>query len=236
MISKAEKYYGSAFKFFLVLINPLKKLIIRTECKVHCFINKHSIQILSTNGYLEEYKFFLRYIDSINAGAIWADQDFKSTSHFYSPFKKRGLYGHDNAYNLTHKYYFTAVKLWHEEEYKKSMFFLGACVHILQDLTIPQHVNIRLLDNHRQYENFVKHTYNNIEEFKTDEPPIKFNKLNEYVNFNSKTALKIYKKYKHIKVSSNRYYKITFCSLPLAQRTTAGCLLMFLKDTGFYNN
>lgn len=230
-----EKSYGMVFKSILWMLNPFKKKIIRTECKVHRFINYQSLKLLATHNYVEEFDLYNHYLEEMNRGVVWADQDFKSTGHFYSPTKRRGMYGHLNARHLTHKYYNKALYHWNKGHKSRSIFFLGAAVHIIQDMTIPQHVNIRLLDNHRQYENFVKTTYDIVKEFRTYEKPIEFKKLDSYIIFNGKTALKAYKENKKINDSRERYYRMTKCSLPLAQRTTAGCMLKFLKDIGFYD-
>jgi phospholipase C len=64
----------------------------RTECKVHKFINNQSILILKNDGHLKAYNFINAYIDDVNAGVVWADQDLKSSNHFYNPEKEKGLY------------------------------------------------------------------------------------------------------------------------------------------------
>lgn len=227
-----ELYYGKAFRSILKAINPFKKTIIKTEAKVHKFINNQAVEILKENGYIYEYQKIKKYIDVVNKGAVWADQDFKSINHFYNPTKKRGLYGHGNALKLTKKYYDIAVNKYMENDIENSMFYLGASVHIIQDLTIPQHVNIRLLDNHRQYENFVKIAYNKVNDFVTLDKPIIFDNMEDFVRFNTKVALRIHKQFKDIKNDQLRFYKVTRCSLPLAQRTSAGCMIMFFKDVG----
>lgn len=230
-----EQYYGMVFKSILKAINPFKKLIIKTEAKVHQYINNYALNILKVNGYNMEFKKYEKHIGTINKGAVWADQDFKSINHFYNPTKKKGLYGHGNALKLIEKYYEIAVDSFKENDIQKSMFYLGASVHIIQDLTIPQHVNIRLLDNHRQYENFVKIVYTKVKDFETLDKPIIFDEVEDYVRFNTKVALRIHKQFKKIKDDSIRFYRVTRCSLPLAQRTTAGCLIMFLREVNNTN-
>ena len=229
-----EKYYGNTLRILLYLINPFKKIIIKTECEVHKFIIEKGLSILNHNNYIKEYNFLNMYIHQLENGVPGADQDFKSIGHFYNPQKKRGLYGNTNALNLSQKYYSKAIEYWNKNDINKSMFYLGAFVHLIQDITIPQHVNIRLLDNHHQYENYVKISYKTVKEFTTLEKPIIFEDLEHYIRFNTKVALKIYKKFKKIKNDNERFYRITRCSLPLAQRTTAGCFLMFLKEMGAY--
>jgi phospholipase C len=117
------------------------------------------------DGYAEEYVFFSSYISDIGQGAVWADQDFKSSNHFYNPYKRKGLYGRKSAMDLGVEYYNKSIKLWKRGQFNQSLFYLGAALHIVQDMTIPQHANIRLLDNHRQYETFVKRTYQHVRDF-----------------------------------------------------------------------
>jgi len=233
-MKKIEKHYGNALRRVLKIVNPFKKMIMTTECQVHKFINIQSLRILKTYGYELEYKFFGYHLKCLNEGVVWADQDFKSINHFYNPTKKRGLFGNENSLILTERYYEKALKYWKEKKYEKSMFYLGAAIHILHDLTVPQHVNIRLLDNHRQYENFVRVTYDIVKGFQAKDKPIRLYTIRDYVEYNSRNAIKIYKKYRNIKNDRRRFYKITLSSLPLAQQTTSGAFLMFLKDINYY--
>ena len=229
-MSEIEKYYGKVFRSMLWLINPLKKMVIETECQVHRFINYKALKILDKYKYVDEFHIFNKYLEEINRGAVWADQDFKSINHFYNPGKKKGLYGHSNALKLASNYSIYSKKLWVREDYNKSMFYLVACVHIIQAMTIPHHVNIKLLNNHRQYENFVKVTYDIVKEYTSLEEPIILNEVEHYIRFNTKKALKIHRESKDIKNNRERFHHVTRCILPLAQRTTAGCFIMFLED------
>ncbi|WP_026895127.1 zinc dependent phospholipase C family protein [Clostridiisalibacter paucivorans] len=235
-MSNVEIYYGKIFKMLLRLINPFKKKIIKTECNVHRFINYQSIKILNKYQYERPFEIFNYYMEDLNRGVVWADQDFKSIGHFYNPQKNKGLYGHLNALALSKDYYKKALVNWEKDNIENAMFYLGAAVHLIQDVTIPQHVNIRLLDSHRQYENFVKLTYDVVKEFRSVQSPILFNSIDKYINFNAKVALRVYKQYKDIDKTIVKFYKITQCALPLAQRTTAGVLLMFLREVGVIEN
>lgn len=70
-------------------MNPFKKVIIKTECQVHKHINEHALIILKNDKFEDPYDFFMESIEEINHGAVWADQDFKSSNHFYNPYKKK---------------------------------------------------------------------------------------------------------------------------------------------------
>lgn len=230
MGKRFEKYYGKFLRRFLKIINPVKKLIITTDCEVHKFNNYHGLKLLKQYGYENEYEFLKPYLEDINAGSVWADQDFRSIAHFYNPNIERGLFGNNHSLALTKDYYDNALKYWKEGSKDKSMFYLGACVHIIQDLTISQHVKVRLLDEHRQYENYVKYTHDLVKEYIANKPPILLDSPEKYIRYNAIRAIRIDKRFKKIPTRKLRFYNKTLYSLPLAQRTTAGCFILFLKD------
>ncbi|MGO1469449.1 MAG: zinc dependent phospholipase C family protein [Tissierella sp.] len=221
-----NKFLAKIFNF----LNPIKKTIIKTKCEVHKFINVQGLEILKNDKYFKEYSFFSQYIDSMNEGAVWTDQDFKSSHHFYDPSKNRGMYGRKSALDVGLGYYEKAVTLWNDDKDKESLFYLGAALHIIQDMTVPQHINIRLLDKHRQYENYIKRTYRYIDIFKVDKGINIKNSYEDYIDFNAWASKKIYKKYKDIKDSDKRYYLFAKFGLPLAERTTAGAMLLFYRE------
>ncbi len=225
-----EETYGKFLRFSFSLLNPFKKAIIKTQCEVHKHLNHQAINILDNDGYKSEASFYRNYIESINKGAVWADQDFKSSQHFYNPRTNKGMYGRKNASDLGLGYYEKAINLWEIGDYNKALFNFGAALHILQDMTIPQHANVKLLDDHRQYETFVKRTYKYIHEFRTKQGGVYFDEYSNFIKFNAKTAMKIYKRFKTIEEDEKRFYHITKCILPLAARTTAGCMLMFYNQ------
>lgn len=229
-MGRFEATYDSMLKTIFHAANPIKKAIINTHCKVHIFINAQALVILKNDGYLKEYNFFDSYFDSINEGAVWADQDFKSSNHFYNPRKKRGLYGRKSAMDLGVEYYNKAIVLWYKRKFNESMFYLGASLHIIQDMTVPQHANIRLLNNHRQYENFIKRTYKTIKEYNAYSDSYILKTIEDYIEFNARVALRIYKKFKYIKEDTIRFYRVSKCGISIAERTTAGAMLMFYED------
>ncbi|KAB3529328.1 zinc dependent phospholipase C family protein [Alkaliphilus serpentinus] len=228
------EFFETTYDYFLKTVfgiaNPIKKSIIKTQCKVHKFINIQALKIIRNDGYADEYNFFSSYILDINEGAVWADQDFKSSNHFYNPYKKKGLYGRRSAMELGVDYYYQSISLWRKGEFNKSLFFLGAALHIIHDMTIPQHANIRLLDSHRQYETFVKRTYQTINDFRVEKGSYLLDTIDDYIRFNARIALKIHKRFKDVVDDELRYYRVTKCTLPLAKKTTAGAMIMFYRD------
>ncbi|MBN3383416.1 zinc dependent phospholipase C family protein [Clostridium botulinum] len=225
-----EKSYSYVFKNVLKAVNPVKKRIMKAECMVHKFINTQSVIVLKNDGHMEAYKLMEAYISDINEGAVWADQDLKSSNHFYNPYKNKGLYGNSDAKQECISYYTRALNEYFHGNIKNSMFYLGATCHLIQDLTVPQHANVHLLNSHRSYEKWVIRTHILHDEFKIEEGGIYFNSLKQYIDFNSKEAISIYRKHSHVKNRHIRFHIITSMVLTMAQATTAGLMFKFYKD------
>lgn len=236
MSSIVEKSFGELFKYVRIVANPIKKAIIVTECQIHKFINTQALEILENDNFTDASSFFSDYIIHLNKGVTWADQDLKSMGHFYNPFIGRGLYGNKSALTLGEEYYEKALQEWKAGNVESSMFYLGAAIHLVQDMTVPQHVNIRLLDNHKQYETFIKRSYLQSSEFMVHKGGYYYMRfINEAITCNARNAIKIFGKLKTIEDETKRFHTITKFILPLAQRSTAGCLLMFYRDNAKQN-
>jgi phospholipase C len=225
-----EKSYSTVMTNIFRAVNPIKKRIMKTECKVHKYINEQAIIILKNDNSIRAYNLFHAFIKDINTGVVWADQDLKSSNHFYNPEKDRGLYGRSNAYKEYMIYYSNAINLYFSGEVRAAMFYLGAACHLIQDMTVPQHVNIRLLGQHKKYENWVKKMYLEYDYFKVTKGGIYLDSPAEYIHYNSTRALEIYKKHKFEEEIHKKFHDITAEILTLAQKTTAGLMM------NFYNN
>lgn len=225
-----EKSYSCVFKNALKAVNPVKKRIMTAECIVHKFINNQAIVVLKNDGHMKAYNLMESCISDINEGVVWADQDLKSSNHFYNPHKDRGLYGSSNAKKECIDYYTKALDEYFHGNTKKSMFYLGAACHIIQDLTVPQHANVHLLNSHRSYENWVVRMHMHHDEFRINNGGIYLESLVDYIHYNSKESIKIYRKHCNIKNKHVRFHLITSLILTMAQATTAGLMLKFYKD------
>jgi len=230
MMEVLEKLYSYVFKKILIIINPVKKRIMKAECIVHKFINTQSLIVLKNDGHMEAYELMNSYISDINAGVVWADQDLKSSNHFYNPHRNEGLYGSSNAKKECISYYTRALNEYFHGNINDSMFYLGAACHLIQDVTVPQHANVHLFNNHKSYENWVIRTHRHHDEFKIEEGGIYFNSLKHYIDFNSKEAINIYRKHFHVQDRQARFSIITSKVLTMAQATTAGLMFKFYND------
>jgi phospholipase C len=225
-----ERTYSLVYKNILRAVNPLKKRIIKTECIVHKAINIQSLHILRNDGYFDAYNFMSEHVDALNDGAVWADQDLKSSNHFYSPKTKRGLYGNSNAKNECESYYNRALNEFVLGDINQAMFYLGAACHLVQDVTIPQHANVKLLKNHRSFENWIIKMHRSFHKFKAYNHGIYLDSIGKYIELNSREAIRTHEKYSVIKNEHIRFYKITSVILVMAQKTTAGVMVKFYYD------
>ena len=131
---------------------------------------------------------------------------------------------------LSRTYYNKSLEYLSLGNYERAMFYFGAACHIVQDLTIPQHAKGKLLDNHRNFELYVKANYKSNNKFKTEDGPIYFNNIEDYIEYNSTEALKIDYMYGSLSNLTTRFYLTAIKAITISQRTTAGCLIMFYND------
>lgn len=231
MRKRVEKVCGRFISQTFKVINPIKKKIIKTNCEVHLFIQDSALDVLKEQGYEKEVQFFNNFKPYMERGLVWADQDFKSYFHFYNPKEKRGMYGNsDNAMTLANTYYKNALHFISKNDYINGMAYFGALCHIIQDVTIPQHAKGKLLDNHKQFETYVKLNYKKVKRFKSKDSPLLYKNVNDYIENNARSALNFDYMYKNINDNKSKFYLVAFNALNLAQRSTAGCMLMFFDD------
>lgn len=104
------------------------------------------------------------------------------------------------------------------------MFFLGAAIHLVQDVCVPHHAANKMFNCHLEYENWVEKRKEN---YKVDRGGIYeiYVKPEEWISENARLA----KGYFHFVGNSTQggYHKATEELLPRAQCTTAGFLLNF---------
>lgn len=222
-----EETYGSAMRRLMYALNPIKKKFLKTYCTVHKFINIQAVGILQNEGYDEEQKFFKKYIKPLNDGATWADQDFKSSNHFYHYSKGKGLYGFSNALTEFKKYYNKAVFYAEAGDMLNSLFYFGAACHLIQDATVPQHVNNKLLKSHRRFELWIISKLMSDYSFLAQNGIKRYEDPEDYVKKNAAFSNSIFMKYINIADRNERYGKVSPAILKEAQRTTAGLMLDF---------
>lgn len=229
MVTKAEKLYGKTVRKFMGFVNPIKKMIIQTHCMAHKYINNKALELLKNEGYIQQYKCYSIYIKNINEGVVWADQDFKSTNHFYHFSERKGLYGFSNLLDECKHYCDLANRYLNLGDVSMSMFYFGAACHLIQDATVPHHVNNRLLKNHRQFELFIIKNIALGHHFEVNKGIKRYDSLKEYIENNALVANSAYFKFHNIEERDQRYMQVASMIIQEAQITTAGLMLDFYE-------
>ncbi|WP_079426399.1 zinc dependent phospholipase C family protein [Clostridium oryzae] len=229
MRNRLENTYGKTMQGLMFAVNPLKKMVLKTHCTVHKYINIRAIEILANEGYLDVYKFYRDNIVQLNLGVTWADQDFKSTNHFYHYKKNKGLYGFSDAYTECRRYYDKAKCLYIKNDIEKSIFYFGASCHLVQDVTVPQHVNNRLLNSHRDFEVWIISKLLSDYSFRIDRGIKRYDTIKQYFDGSSSLANETYMKFSKIEDRDKKYKEIAQIILKEAQITTAGFMLDFYE-------
>ena len=229
-MKRVERTYGKVIKGLMFAVNPIKKMAVKTTCIVHKFINLQAIHILSNDGYEEASNYYKQYVKYLNDGVTWADQDFKSTNHFFHYSKEKGLYGFSNALEECLKYNRKAIENIEKGNIRKGMFYLGAACHLIQDSTVPQHVNNALLKSHRNFELWIISKLFSDYDFAIEKGLIEYDSVEKYIKANAKVAYETHEKHFELEDKESRYYNISTTILKQAQRSTAGYLLLFYKN------
>lgn len=110
------------------------------------------------------------------------------------------------------------------------MFYLGVFCHLSQDMTVPQHVNNKLLDSHKSYETWIKKKIFEEIDYSVDQGILRFDEFDDYIRENAVVANFYYEKYKEIKDKDEMYETLSRKMLEVAQNTTAALLLDFYEQ------
>ncbi|GEM_PF-105755 len=228
--NKMEKLFGNLAKSFMVMANPFKKMAFKTPCLMHRFINIQAVHILENEGYIKVADFYRDHIKALNEGATWIDQDFKSINHFYHHDKEKGLYGFSDALTEAEKYKDKLVFFAGKRNLTRAMFYAGVICHLIQDMTVPQHVNNKLLESHRDYEVWILSKAWDEIDFSVSHGIKRYPRFEMYARENAKNAQRVYAKSKEMEDREEMYKVMATELIAEAQYTTAGLLLDFYEN------
>lgn len=224
-MGRVELTYGKAVRKIIDIINPVKKLLMKTHCMTHKFINTNVVKILNNESHYDVSIFMKKYLDFINDGVVWADQDCKSINHFYNIETLKGLYGFSNLLNEFKKYYRTAMYYLDKKSIEKCMFYVGVCLHLIQDSTVPQHGSVDLFKEHRSFELWIISKIYEEDSFRVETGIKRFGRVEDYIVRNIVFSQNVNSKYKNIPVREERYMNIASRIIRQAHETSAGFLL-----------
>lgn len=214
-------------KNFLMSGTPIQNLF-SGRGVTHLFCIKQGIIILKNDGMKKHALFLNSHIDNLNRGVVWADKGWKYFFHYLNPEDKNGYGPYPNA-KFECEYFFDKARYyWSKYKRSKSMFFLGAAVHLVQDLCVPHHSANAAFCGHTEYEKWVQEHFSCYEVSSDGVYNCNANS-GSWVEHNANIS-RAYFPYVSLIRSRRSYDMATKILLPLAQRTTAGFLSFFLDS------
>ncbi len=130
---------------------PFQKLFDKAG-GTHRFLTERAVEIARADGFAEAATFCDGWLDTIIRGNYWADLLWMNATHHYNPRTKRGLWIWAGASDQVRNWWSLAMSSWKKGDIERSVFMLGACLHIVQDCCQPYHSNCLVFDGHQKYE------------------------------------------------------------------------------------
>ncbi|MBE3519408.1 MAG: zinc dependent phospholipase C family protein [Firmicutes bacterium] len=212
---------------------PVQRLLDRPG-NTHRFLTLKGVEILDADGFSALASWYRSHLEEIMRGNAWADRTWKNSCHHYDPRVKRGLFLWPSAVDQARSWFRNAVQAWATGDITRSVFFVGACLHLIQDMCQPYHSNRIILDGHQAYERWVDRN----KEIYAEESGGIYNlgsSVEEWVKKNAEFS----KEFLSLVLPSaygNGYHSPTAVLLSRAQRTSAGFLVFFMekaKETAY---
>lgn len=219
-------------RLLLAVVSPLQG-ILDSPGVTHEFCNRQAVNVLKKDGLDSCAAFFTRYLQQLNAGVYWADSGWKNTGHYFEPVTAKGLWKFKSAMEEFRIYYQQALQWMDKQNPGRAVFFLGAAVHLLQDLCVPHHARAKLFGGHKEYEQWA-------EEHHADYATAANGRYEELRNpqlgllGNALIAADLWG-WVNETANAGSYHRATAVLLPLAQTSTAGLLHRFFEVSGVKN-
>lgn len=141
---------GKMTKLLLASAGPLQYFIDSPGVThVHCL--EQAYITLKQDGKEDVARLFKAYHSALIKGLYWADRGWKNVNHFYSHPDKQGFMDWPGATGEC-QYYFNKAFIFFPKNVDKGMFYLGAALHLVQDMCVPHHSLGNVFDGHKEFE------------------------------------------------------------------------------------
>lgn len=222
-------HFIKAARVILAAAGKVQEVVQKPPGITHNLANEQAVVILFNDGWKRESYIVQSFIDSLNRGVQWADSAWKNSCHFFNPETEQGIWRWPNAVLECKLHYSNAIKYARTGNHAKAMFYLGAAVHLLQDLCVPYHANGILFDGHQEFEDWAEANCRNYLVYKSGIYHYGYKDPGRWVIENA--------------LFSRQYYQLVSASSPKrdldlateilfkwCQKTTAGFLSAFCQE------
>ncbi|AET68736.1 Zinc dependent phospholipase C [Desulfosporosinus orientis DSM 765] len=212
---------GKMTKLILASAGPLQYFL-DSPGATHVQCLNQAYKVLQSDGKGEAARFFHNHHAMLTKGLYWADRGWKNVNHFYIHPEKQGIMGWPGAVTECQSYFNKALSLFPKDA-DKGMFFLGAALHLVQDVCVPHHALGAVFDGHKEFETWATQ---NCEAFKAKRGLyLSFSHPAQWIEHNARYSGPLYPlvSLKHNSTEKS-YRRASELLIPLTIATSAGFL------------
>jgi len=224
---KHSEAFGFITKLFLAPVGPLQYIFDRPGT-THMYCLNQALELLGRDGRDEVAATFAPYRTPLIKGLLWADRGWKNVCHYFTlPDKQGGLPWPGAMAECQH--YFNKAGGVLGKHIHKGMFYLGAALHLVQDMCVPHHAVGSVFDGHQEFERWAARHW---QEYPAGNSGLylKFTHPSQWIEHNARRAARYYSLVSQEQgCSEETYAKAAAALLPLTIQSTAG-FLAFTQD------
>jgi len=220
-----EKIIGQTLakmtKLLLVTASPLQYFFDSPGVThVHCL--EQAYIVLKHDGKEDVARLFNAHHSTLTKGLYWADRGWKNVNHFYSHPDKQGIIGWPGV-TAECQYYFNKAFAFFPSNVYKGMFFLGAALHLVQDMCVPHHSLGILFDGHKEFETWAAKSWSKFPARRGMYLP--FSHPSQWIDYNANVSAPLYPLVSLDEgCSEESYRRASEVLIPLTISTSAGFL------------
>lgn len=225
-VEAITKGYWKATKRLLSVTSPVQKLLPQPG-KTHGLCLEQAVEVMKGDGFKQEAALVGSHLQELMEGVVWADSAWKNSCHFLNPLSGKGIWGWPNAVMEAGIQYELAIRKARANNLPRSMFFLGATAHVIQDLCVPHHARGILWEGHQEFEDWASA---NCTKYAVNQGGIYHSGVNPvlWILQNAQVA---YKTFPLVADTTDQDYNTAGKILiPMAQRATAGFFTRFCQQ------
>ena len=220
-----EKIIGQTLvkmtKLLLATAGPLQYLL-NTPGITHVHCLEQAYIALKHDGKEDVAKLFKTHHSTLTKGLYWADRGWKNVNHLYNHPDKQGIINWPGA-TAECQYYFNRAFAFFPKNVEKSMFFLGAALHLVQDMCVPHHSVGNVFDGHKEFETWA--TQNWVKFPATNGMYLPFSHPAQWIEHNANVSGPLYPLVSQNEgCSEESYERASEILIPLTIATSAGFL------------
>ncbi|AFM43034.1 Zinc dependent phospholipase C [Desulfosporosinus acidiphilus SJ4] len=218
----SEQTFNRVTKVLLAPVSPLQ-IFLDAPSPTHGYCLQQAYDILRQDGKDEVAAYFCSYDNDLQEGLSWADRGWKNICHYFYDPEKQGRVHWPGA-DAECQYYFNKAAAAFQRNISKGMFYLGAALHIVQDMCVPHHALGVIFDGHQEFERW---TINNLDCFIVKGNGIykSFTHPTQWIRYNAEIASRFFQLVSQENGCSEESYNAAAGKLlPLTVLTTAGFL------------